>query len=206
MQHNHLLGTSFSLTIGYLLGSLPTGYLTVKWIKGLDIRRLGSGSTGATNVLRQVGKLPALAVFLIDVGKGTAAILLARTLNGGDGLEVATGLVALAGHIWPIWLRWKGGKAVATGLGVLLGLSWPVGLASLGIFLTVLSVSKIVSLSSIISSISLPILMVLSFEEDNFRPAYLAVSLIAMALVLWRHRSNVQRLIAGNENRLGDSS
>ena len=117
--------------------------------------------------------------------------------------QVFIGIAALAGHIWPVWLRWKGGKAVATGLGVLLGLAWPVGLASLGIFLTVLSFSKIVSLSSISASISLPFLMILSFRDNNFSLAYLIVSLLAMTLVLWRHRGNFKRLLTGQEPKIG---
>ena len=192
-----------ALSSGYLLGSFPTGFLAGKWVSGIDLREIGSGSTGATNVLRHVGKGPALIVFLLDVLKGIAAISLSRYLDLGDYSQVAAGLAALAGHIWPIWLQWKGGKAVATGLGILIGLSWPVGLASLGIFLLILSISKIVSLSSIISALCLPALMSLRFNGENFRLAYLIVSFAAMAMVIWRHRSNLQRLIAGTEPKIG---
>lgn len=129
------------LVAGYLLGSLPTGWLAGRWLAGIDLRQLGSGSTGATNVLRQLGKGPALVVFLVDVLKGTAAVLLAKALLQPSGFTpstdwwvVAAGLAALAGHIWPVWLGWKGGKAVATGLGMLLGLVPAVGLACLGPF------------------------------------------------------------------------
>ena len=107
------------LAIGYLLGAIPSGYLAGRWLKGIDLRECGSGSTGATNVLRNVGKGPALAVFLIDVGKGALAVLLAKSVGLSDWLQVLAGLAALAGHIWPVWLGWKGGKAVATG-----GCSW----------------------------------------------------------------------------------
>jgi acyl-phosphate glycerol 3-phosphate acyltransferase len=128
------------LIAGYLLGSIPSGYLAGRWLAGLDIRREGSGSTGATNVLRVVGKGPALAVFLVDVLKGAAAVLLAKALLQPPGAPllgtgtsvtdtgvVAAGLAALAGHIWPIWLNWKGGKAVATGLGDLVLAAVPHG-------------------------------------------------------------------------------
>ena len=118
-----------NLVIGYLLGSFPSGYLAGKLIAGKDLRKMGSGSTGATNVLRQIGKKAALAVFLIDVSKGLFAVLIAKSLLLNNSWQVAIGLAALAGHIWPIWLNWQGGKAVATGLGVFLGLSWQVGLA-----------------------------------------------------------------------------
>lgn len=203
----------FTLVLAYLLGSFPSGYLAGRWLKGVDIRTLGSGSTGATNVLRQIGKGPALVVFLIDVLKGTAAVLLAKALLQPDGYNalsdwwvVAAGLAALAGHIWPIWLGWRGGKAVATGLGMLLGLAWPVGLACFGVFLTVISVSRIVSLSSVLAALSLPLLMLSRFASlgEAVRPAYLSLSIVAAVLVIWRHRSNLSRIAAGTEPRLGD--
>lgn len=200
------------LCTGYLLGSLPSGYLAGRWLAGIDIRQQGSGSTGATNVLRVLGKGPALAVFLIDVLKGTAAVQLAMLMLSGlapgwpvDALVVLAGLAALAGHIWPVWLGWKGGKAVATGLGMLLGLTWPVGLACFGLFLTVLSLSRIVSLSSIVAALALPVLMQLSFTPGQEKPSYLALALLTTVLVIWRHRSNVRRLLAGTEPRLGAS-
>ena len=145
-------------------------------------------------------------VFLIDVFKGILSILLAKSFDLNDSWQVAVGLSTLIGHIWPVWLNWKGGKAVATGLGVLIGLAWQVGMACLGIFITVLSISKIVSLSSVISALSLPLLMLLTFQGDNFRPSYLALSLVTMAIVLWRHRSNIQRLLIGKEPKIGQSN
>ncbi|MCP9891510.1 MULTISPECIES: glycerol-3-phosphate 1-O-acyltransferase PlsY [Synechococcales] len=196
------------LLAGYLLGSIPSGYLAGRWLAGLDIRREGSGSTGATNVLRVVGKGPALGVFLVDVLKGTAAVLLAKTVLDPFGVGVVlAGLAALAGHIWPVWLGWKGGKAVATGLGMLLGLTWPVGLACFGIFLAVLSVSRIVSLSSVVAALALPLLMLGWFADTGLglRWPYLALALLTTVLVVWRHRSNIQRLLAGTEPRLGAS-
>ena len=203
MTPDSFLPGLFSLLLAYLLGSIPTGYLISRWVADLDIRDVGSGSTGATNVLRQVGKGPALVVFLIDVAKGTTAVLLARSLQLGDEWQVLAGLAALAGHIWPVWLGWKGGKAVATGLGMLLGLSWPVGLACFGVFVAVISFSRIVSLASVSAAISLPLLMLWSFVGSSFRPAYLVLSLIAMVLVVWRHRSNLKRLLTGSEPKLG---
>ena len=202
-----ILTTLLLIAIGYLLGAIPSGYLAARWLKGIDLRDCGSGSTGATNVLRNVGKAPALVVFLVDVGKGAAAVLLARALTGGmegmelmrNWLEVLAGLAALAGHIWPVWLGFKGGKAVATGFGLFLGLAWPVGLACFGVFLAVFSFSRIVSLASVIAALSLPLLMVLATGS----PPYILVTLVAMVLVLWRHRSNLQRLINGSEPKVG---
>jgi len=194
------------LFAGYLLGSIPSGYLAGRWLAGLDIRREGSGSTGATNVLRVVGKGPALAVFLVDVLKGAAAVLLAKAVLDPLGVGVVlAGLAALAGHIWPVWLGWKGGKAVATGLGMLLGLTWPVGLACFGIFLAVLSLGRIVSLASVVAALALPLLMLGWFAAQNLAPRwpYLSLALLTTVLVVWRHRSNIERLLAGTEPKLG---
>jgi len=118
---------------------------------------------------------------------------------------VLAGLAALAGHIWPVWLGWKGGKAVATGLGMLLGLTWPVGLACFGIFLAVLSLSRIVSLSSVVAALSLPLLMLGWFANQGLglRWPYLALALLTTVLVVWRHRSNIRRLLDGTEPQLG---
>jgi glycerol-3-phosphate acyltransferase PlsY len=205
------------LLSGYLLGSIPAGWLAGRWLAGIDLRQQGSGSTGATNVLRVVGKGPALVVFLIDVLKGTAAVLLAKavleplgTPLGSqtwllDSVVVACGLAALAGHSFPIWLGGKGGKAVATGLGMLLGLATPVGLACFGVFLAVLSVSRIVSLSSIAAAAALPLLMLGWFATEGLglRWPYLILALLTSVLVIVRHRANIQRLLAGTEPRLG---
>ena len=187
--------------LGYLLGSFPSGYLAGRWCAGVDIRQLGSGSTGATNVLRQVGKGPALVVFLVDVFKGSAAVILARALLGAGayGWLVAAGLAALAGHIWPIWLGGEGGKAVATGFGMLLGLVPAVGLACLGVFLTSLALSRIVSISSVLAAAALPLLM----AGAGAPGAYLGLGVVAAVMVIWRHRSNLSRLLKGEEPRLG---
>jgi glycerol-3-phosphate acyltransferase PlsY len=210
----HPLLPLLGLVTGYLLGSIPSGWLAGHWLAGIDLRQVGSGSTGATNVLRQVGKGPALVVFLVDVLKGTAAVLLAKTLLQSSGITtssdwwvVAAGLAALAGHIWPLWLGWKGGKAVATGLGMLLGLVPAVGLSCFGIFLATLSISRIVSLSSVIAALSLPLLMLGAFAGagTGVRPAYLTLAVLTTVLVVWRHRSNLQRLMAGQEPRLGEA-
>ena len=194
-----LLSSLLLLALGYLLGSMPNGYLAGRWLKGIDLRDCGSGSTGATNVLRNVGKGPALVVFLLDVGKGALAVLLAKSFGLNDWVQVLAGLAALAGHIWPVWLGWKGGKAVATGLGMFLGLAWPVGLACFGLFMAVISISRIVSLSSVVAAIGLPVLMVLTGASG----ASISVSVVASVMVLWRHRSNIERLIAGTEPRIG---
>jgi len=204
-MNNFIVIPLFSLLISYLFGSIPSGYLAGKWLSGKDLREIGSGSTGATNVLRHVGKIPALIVLFLDIGKGILAILIARAFNLDESWQVVSGIAALSGHIWPIWLKGKGGKAVATGLGIFLGIAWQVGLGSLFIFLIVLSLWRIVSLSSICAAFSLPILMFLSFQGDLSLP-YLFISVTAMTMVLWRHRTNIKRLIKGEEPQIGKSS
>ena len=191
------------ILISYLLGSIPTGFLIGKYLKNIDLRLIGSGSTGATNVLRNVGKWPALFVFIIDVGKGLIAVKIAQYYADQGLIEVLAGISAISGHIWPIWLKGKGGKAVATGLGMFLALSWKVGLASLGIFLIVLAKSKFVSLSSISAALLLPIFMF--FNIGNFIHPYFIISLIVSLLVIWKHRTNIHRLIKGEESKINQN-
>lgn len=193
------------LFLGYLFGSFPSGYLAGRIAKGIDIRSLGSGSTGATNVLRHIGKRAAITVFLLDLFKGVLSILLAKYFLLNDSWQVAIGLSTLIGHIWPVWLNWKGGKAVATGLGIFLGLSWQVGLATLGIFIIMITLFRIVSLASVSAALALPLIMFLSFSTSNFSLPFLIISLLAMTLVIWRHRENIVRLIKGKEPRIGQS-
>ena len=191
------------LFLGYLFGSFPSGYLAGKIAKGIDIRSLGSGSTGATNVLRHIGKRAAITVFLLDVFKGVISILLAKYFLLNDSWQVAIGLSTLIGHIWPVWLNWRGGKAVATGLGIFLGLSWKVGLATLGIFILMITLFRIVSLASVSAALALPLIMLLSLKTASISLPFLVISLLAMILVIWRHRENIVRLIKGKEPRIG---
>ena len=191
------------LLISYLLGSIPTGFLVGKFLKNIDLRFIGSGSTGATNVLRNVGKWPALFVFIIDVLKGFVAVKIAQHYSNIELIVVLAGISAITGHIWPIWLSGKGGKAVATGLGMFLALSWKVGLASLGIFLIVLTKTKFVSLSSISAAILLPIFMF--FYLGKFMHSYFFISLIVALLVIWKHRTNITRLLKGEESKINQN-
>jgi len=191
------------LFLGYLFGSFPSGYLAGRIAKGIDIRSLGSGSTGATNVLRHIGKRAAITVFFIDVFKGVLSILLAKYFLLNDSWQVAIGLSTLIGHIWPIWLNWKGGKAVATGLGIFLGISWQAGVATLGIFILIITLFRIVSLASVSASLALPLIMFLSFRNSNISLPFIIISLLAMTLVIWRHRENIVRLIKGTEPKIG---
>ena len=186
--------------ISYFLGTLPTGFLFGKFLKNIDLRDIGSRSTGATNVLRNVGKWPAFFVFVIDVGKGLLAVKIAQYYTNQSLFEVLAGVSAISGHIWPIWLKGKGGKAVATGLGMFIALSWKVGFSSLGIFLLILAKSKIVSLSSISAAIFLPLLMFL--DRGAINHPYFLISLVVSTLVIWKHRTNIRRLLKGKESKI----
>ncbi len=188
------------LFLCYLLGSFPTGFLIGKYLKNIDLRKKGSGSTGATNVLRNVGKWPALFVFIIDVLKGFIAVKISYIFISNSIYEILAGSLAVSGHIWPIWLKGKGGKAVATGLGIFIALSWQVGLASFGIFLLVLSFSKFVSLSSITASFLLPVLMFLSLGKMDH--PYFIFSVVVAFLIIGKHKTNIVRLIKGIEPKI----
>ena len=193
--------TLFILFTSYLLGSFPSGFIYAKKLKGIDLRDVGSGSTGATNVLRNIGKWPALIVFILDIFKGFIAVKIAYFLLSDNIFQVIAGLCAIAGHIWPIWLRGRGGKAVATGLGMFIALSWKVGLASFGTFLIVISITKIVSLSSISAALLLPIYMLIYI--GTFKHSFTIFSFIVTLIVIWKHRSNINRILKGEEPKIG---
>ncbi len=203
----------------YLLGSLPTGYLAGRMVKGIDIREHGSKSTGATNVLRTVGKVPAIIVLLIDVSKGAAAIVFTRAVyqlpaiapliptevNLQAWLPYAitlSGLAVLLGHSRSIWINFSGGKSVATGLGLLLAMTLPVGIGALVAFAGMLAISRIVSLSSVVAALTVMGLMVGLQQPLPLQGLAIAGGLF----VIWRHQANLQRLIAGTEPRLGRKS
>jgi glycerol-3-phosphate acyltransferase PlsY len=204
--------------VAYLCGSIPTGYWLGKLLKGIDIREHGSGSTGATNVLRTLGKVPALVVLVIDLLKGVAAVAFARWLYSLPAVIAATpaaidpptslpwaiavaALIAMLGHSRSIWIQFKGGKSAATGLGVLLAMSWPVALGVAISFGVVLAVSRIVSLSSISAAVAAIVLMGLFHQPI----AFLLMAIAGATHVVLRHRANLRRLLAGAEPRIGEA-
>jgi glycerol-3-phosphate acyltransferase PlsY len=198
--------------VAYLLGSIPTGYLAGRYLKGIDIREYGSGSTGATNVLRSVGQKAAIAVLAIDLLKGAVAILLIKLFYWYAPVEILpsswqswlitiSAWAALLGHSKSIWLQFTGGKSVATGLGVLLVMNPLVALGTLAAFGLMLAISRIVSLSSITGAIAVNLIMILLHQPTP----YLAFAAIAGLYVIFRHRSNIQRLMAGTEPKIGQA-
>ena len=206
---SNLVLCSLVLVAAYLCGSLPTGYLAGKFLQGIDIREQGSGSTGATNVLRTLGKVPAVIVLLVDALKGSAAIALVQTLYlppvpivplvWQPWLVALAAFAAILGHSKSLWLNFSGGKSVATSLGVLLSMSLPVGLGALGVFAAILGLTRIVSLSSIAGAISVALLMIVTQQPL----AYQVFAVAAGGYVIWRHRANIQRLLAGVEPQIG---
>jgi len=195
--------------IGYFFGSFPAGYFAGR-LAGVDIRSVGSGNIGATNVLRSLGKRWGYPVFIIDALKGFASVRLAFILVKywpaaqpyAEYIAILTAITSVAGHMFPIWLRFKGGKGVATSAGALFGLMpWVVPCVFL-VWFIVFEISRYVSLASIIAAISLPIIAGL-FAHWRFIDTWALVyfSILIMALVRWRHRSNFSRLLKGTEQR-----
>jgi acyl phosphate:glycerol-3-phosphate acyltransferase len=186
------------LVLAYFLGSLPTGYIVGR-IAGVDIRQHGSGSTGATNVWRTIGKLAGVSVFGVDLLKGLLAVFLMQHFCSSSAwwqwFSVGAAMMALLGHTRSVWLGFTGGKAVATGLGVLLMLNWIVALGAFGLWLATMGIWRTVSLSSIVAAIAAPLLMLLT--QSNL--AYMLFAVVGGAYVVWCHRSNIERLWQGTE-------
>jgi glycerol-3-phosphate acyltransferase PlsY len=182
---------------GYLIGSVPFGLVITRALGLGDLRSIGSGNIGATNVLRTGNKAAAAATLLLDSGKGAAAVLIARALLGEEAAQIAGG-AAFLGHLYPVWLRFRGGKGVATFLGTVLALAWPVGIAACVAWLLTALVSRISSLSALVAAAaSVPLAWALGHADIMLLCAGLAV------LVFWRHRANIARLAAGTEPRIG---
>lgn len=195
------------LVIAYLLGSIPFGYLIVRALKGADVRESGSGGTGATNVSRRAGKLAGIVTLVLDALKGALAVVLARmwlTEDFGINCWVAGAVVlAIAGHCFPLWLRFRGGKGVATGVGAFLALS-PLAVACAGVvFILIVWATRYVSLGSITAAAVLPLsIWILSRvnPSETFAPLFVA-ALACAAIIIFMHRANIGRLLSGTENK-----
>lgn len=185
-----------ALVLGYLLGSIPFGVILTKIFGAGDLRQIGSGNIGATNVLRTGRKGLAVATLILDALKGVVAVLIAG--RWGQGLDLIAGFGAFFGHLYPIWLKFRGGKGVATMLGLCLVLDWRVGLVYALVWLGGMLLTRISSVGGMAAAVSAPIA---AFLVDK---SSLALMMLALALtVLWKHQDNIRRLIAGTEPRIG---
>jgi len=182
---------------GYLLGSIPFGLVITRAAGGPDVRTIGSGNIGATNVLRTGRKGLAAATLLCDALKGTAAVLLAGYYAGHEA-ALAAGLGAFLGHLFPVWLKFKGGKGVATYIGLLIGLYWPAALVFCGLWLVVAFIGRYSSLSALIASALTPLALYLLGQPTT------ALLFLVLTVLLWiMHRANIARLLAGTEGKIG---
>ena len=198
-----------ALPLAYLIGALPWGYVVLHLHRGIDIREYGSGRTGVSNALRTAGFRLAGLVLLLDLAKGIGAVLLARYLIGGATAEVAAGLLALAGHNWPVFLGFRGGRGIAPGLGGLAVMSPLSAVLGLVVFVPTCLISRYLSLGSILGVISacgtLLVLILLRFNPWGLSSnLYLIYGLLGGAVIIWQHRDNIQRLLQGTERRIGN--
>ncbi len=191
-----------SIPLAYLLGSIPFGYLLVRIFRKQDIRATGSGNIGATNVARSGAKGLGIATLLLDLGKAFAAVKIAQHLAPGNyDLAVAAAVAAILGHVFPVWLGFRGGKGVASALGVFLALTWPSALSIFGIFLIVFLITRYVSLASIIAAATFPLF---AFYFVSFRtPIVILGFLFIPLLIIVKHHENIRRLLSGTESRFG---
>lgn len=191
-----------TLALAYLLGSIPFGYLLVRTFRKQDIRSLGSGNIGATNVARSGARGLGIATLLLDLGKAFVAVVLAEHLLPGNfDLACLAAVAALLGHVFPVWLGFRGGKGVASALGAFLALTWPSALAVLLVFALVFAISRYVSLASIIASASFPLFALYFVRQRS--PAVLFCLLFIPALIIVKHHANIRRLLSGTESRFG---
>jgi len=186
--------------IGYGLGSVSFGLILSRLMNLGDLRQIGSGNIGATNVLRTGNKTAAFLTLLLDGGKGVAAVLLARAFAAEDALQLAA-LAAFIGHCFPAWLAFKGGKGVATFLGLLLAIAWPVGVAACATWLVTAVLFRFSSLAALVAAVASPV-WALFFGYSSL---VLVIALLAV-LILWRHSANIIRLRAGTETKIGQKS
>ena len=189
----------YAALLGYLVGSIPFGLLLAKAAGKGDIRQIGSGNIGATNVLRTGSKGLAAAVLLLDAGKGLVAVLAAWRWFP-DAVSI-TALAVVIGHCFPVWLKFRGGKGVATNAGVSFGLGWPIGLAYAAVWLVMLAISRISSLAGM-SAVVAAVIAAAMLGFERFVPVLTAIAL----LVIWLHRANIARLLKGEEPRVGSKS
>jgi glycerol-3-phosphate acyltransferase PlsY len=218
MERSTSLRPAAVIVISYLLGSIPFGYLVVRATHGADVRETGSGGTGATNVSRRAGKAAGVVTLILDALKGAAAVAIAKlvsglpTFGGGIGQPLqnaqwwvaAAAIAVIVGHIFPVWLRFRGGKGVATGVGVFLMLApTAVAMAAL-VFVVVVALTRYVSLGSILAAVAIPLFVLLQHifvrPVESLTPI-LSAAVMGAALIVFAHRENIRRLIGGHESK-----
>jgi glycerol-3-phosphate acyltransferase PlsY len=194
-----------SISVAYLLGSIPFGYLLVRTFRNEDIRQQGSGNIGATNVARSGAKGLGLATLLLDLGKAFAGVMVAKHVAPGMyDVAVAAAVAAVVGHVFPVWLGFRGGKGVASALGVFLALTWPSGLAILLVFAVVFALTRYVSLASIVGAASFPLF---GFHFVASRTPMVVFGFVFIPLlIIVKHHGNIRRLLRGTESRWGSKS
>ena len=193
-----------AFVLSYLIGSVPTGFLLVKWLKRMDVRTVGSGNMGATNVARAAGRSASLAVFVMDAAKGLVPVLVIAPWlldSPAPAQRLACGLAAVLGHDFPVWLRFKGGKGVATTIGVVMAMM-PSAAAAIGlVWALTFAVWRYASVSSMAAAAAIPIVQRLAHRSG----LELALGILLAALIIVRHRANIARLLAGQEHHVGSS-
>jgi glycerol-3-phosphate acyltransferase PlsY len=202
------------IILSYLVGSFPTAIIVSKIVLKDDIRNHGSGNAGATNVFRVMGWKPALFVILIDIGKGLLAVSVVSTIRFGplsmdpSFVQILSGAAAIAGHVWTLFAGFRGGKGVGTAFGVLISLMPIPSLIAFGVWIGLILITRIVSVGSISAAVVLPIALIL--QKQLFRPeipvSFVVISILTALLILFTHRSNIRRLIRGEEHRFGNKS
>jgi len=188
-----------SILFGYVLGSIPFALIVGLYLGGIDLRKIGSGNLGATNMFRVLGTAPALLVLTLDAAKGAAPVLLARSLGATEAAAIFAGMAAIIGHSASLFIGFRGGKGVATGAGVMLTLAPSAVFMAVGIWVMTVAITRYVSLGSILAALSVPFILLL----QGTRGLLLVVTSLAAAFVVYKHRPNIQRLLRGTESKFG---
>ena len=190
--------------LGYLAGSIQWGLIVVRLSRRVDVRTLGSGKTGVTNVLRIAGKKAAVSVLLLDAAKGLVMVLIARAVTAEAGIHAGTAAAVIVGHVWPVFAGFRGGRGIATGMGVTFGLFPLAGIAGIVVFIPLVAWTRYVSLGSVSAVAAVVAVFGAAVAMSSLPLSYLAFAVVCGGLVLWMHRDNIARLLNGTERRIGE--
>ncbi len=192
------------IAVSYIIGSIPFGLVVSRLLFKQDLRKLGSGNIGATNVLRNFGVRPFIAVMMLDLGKGVAAVAIGRALGLGPTLSLVAGLASIIGHNWSIFLKFKGGKGIATSGGVIIAAyPWQVIVVVIGVFLSLVLATRIMSVGSVAAAIAFPLSsLVFLWGDKQTYWSYIVIAVLASAFAIYKHRENIKRLMKGEEPKI----